>query len=186
MRWTKQLGTALIAVFAYGASSAGGAAASPLLLKVEGEVESQGTPTYGFVSLATHGLTCEQVVAGTLLINAKPKDRAAFNSVAKDSCGIGASLSGMIDVVELTSTGRFILKASPSLAMAVPGPCVYEGSKLRGTFAIPGSSISYNLSGTFKLNSKLSAGSCAKTAKIEGSTGSIYEIETFEYFVTER
>jgi hypothetical protein len=166
-------------------SASGASAASPLFLKSKGGVVAPpGTPTKGVLYAQIGGYYCYQYVNGALASNATPKDKAKFSAIEAAGCAEG-SPAGLMKEVELTSKGQFTMKFGPKLAITVPGPCVYEASKLKGTFTIPGITYTNTFSGVGKLNKKLSLGTCAKTALIEGNEASIYDSEAFEYYTAE-
>jgi hypothetical protein len=162
---TKAVGVGLAASLALSLCLASGASAAlPLFLKHEGKILVAGATVDAGVIVTIGGNGCFEFFGGKLSTNGKPKDKAGFTEVFPQECTSGYSLTGLAKTVEVTSKGQYVIKASPKLALTTPGPCVYEASKLQGTFPVPGPVVTASLSGTAKLNKKLSNGTCAKAA----------------------
>ncbi len=154
-----------------GAVTAGAASAHSLVLKAEGTIAPVGTVSFVEMTINVEGnpSNCDfGEYNGRLVTNSQPTDTVTNAiPVELNHCSAGTSIAGTITEAAITSKGRLTLKASPKLALTVPGGCTYEMSKLTASFPVPGFAYSSAESAKAKL-SKTSSRSCAKSAHIEG------------------
>jgi hypothetical protein len=120
---------------------------------------------------------CFIVLSGTLTTNSRAKDRLALGTSEEGTCEAGSSASGTAQHVELTSNGKVTFKFAPKLTLTEPGPCVYEATKLTGTFLSRETLEDIALTGE-KLNKRASGRFCSSrlpglSVDVFGELGSI-------------
>lgn len=145
----------------------------------EGGPLEPGAPT-SFELRFSAGLGCKEIVEGALATNQRPSDAVTLKALNAGSCG---NAGGTPTKAKLTSGGRLTISAKPKFAFQVHQvselcepkgcklqeyPCVYEGSKITGTFVVPGE-ITPTLAGTLKRNSRLSDPRCESALSYSGS-----------------
>jgi hypothetical protein len=129
------------------------------------------------------GSHCERIEQGTLTSNDKPSDKLAFGTVTGETCSSEAVMSGVTKEVKLSTNGTYLVKAAGKLVYRVPGPCVYDLSKMSGTFT-PGDALEQSITGTGKLYEKSSSPSCPPAEKFEGESALI-GFQSEEFLVAE-
>jgi hypothetical protein len=102
---------------------------------------------------------CERFEQGTDTTNGKGTDKFAFGTVTQQACSTESSLGGVTKEVKVSAKGTITLKSTTKLIFRIPGPCVYDLSKLTGTFT-PGGRAHADMAGVGKLNKKASSIHC--------------------------
>ncbi len=181
MRHVKVLGISIIALLAIGATAAGGASASVLVLKSGGVEAKKGTPA--IEAHLTFVGECVEEAEGKVTVNAKATDTLAFKPAVEAFCEeTGFAVTGGVKTVTLNNKGKAIFKASPKVAVSEPGPCVYEYAKFEGLFGIPGDTFVAG-EAIGKVNRKVSNPLCSGLqatefeAEVVNFEGSLFETE---------
>ena len=126
-----------------GGVGAGGVSAHGLVLSERGSPLLPGAAVAN-VDFTVDGMCVQYAENGTLLANGKTTDRLMLPPPSWFECDdgapepMGSTVSGGVSEVLLSVTGVAILKMSPKLAITTTGPCVYEYTRLKGTFSVPG------------------------------------------------
>jgi hypothetical protein len=160
-------------------------AGQKLLLEHEnGQPVLAGEATGLLLSLiaVNQGAPCERLESGTLLGNDKSTDKLAFGTVTRETCTSEAALGGVTKEAKLTAKGAYSLKFASKLVYRLPGPCVYDLSKMGGTFRT-GGFLEQGVAGTGKLYKKGSSPSCPREEAFEGT--SVFLGEGDEYLIAE-
>ena len=105
------------------------------------------------------GAECERFEQGTDTTNGRGTDKFAFGTVTEQTCTTESSLGGVTKEVKVSAKGTISLKSTTKLIFHIPGPCVYDLSKLTGTFT-PGGRADAEMTGVGKLNKKASSIHC--------------------------
>jgi len=115
---------------------------------------------YVLALTAVHaGAECERFEQGTDTTNGKATDKFAFGTVTSQTCTTESSLGGVTKEVKVSAKGAISLKSTTKLIFLIPGPCVYDLSKMTGTFT-PGGRAHADMTGMGKLNKKASSIHC--------------------------
>lgn len=136
--------------------------ATPLAAGTELDVLGEVSLLENGVQVYPH-LLCELRLAGTLISNQAAKDEATLGS-GQLECAPALTLSGFPWTMTMTRKLVGELKGNKKLGIALPGPCVYEGSKILGTFRLPFYQV--GAGGVLRRNAHLSLGSCAKSLEV--------------------
>ena len=115
----------------------------------------------------TTGPECMEEEHGSVATNGKPTDKLSFEAPFVHICEQAGEppLAGTVTQATYNTAGTLKLKASPKLAVTMPGPCVYGFSKL--VFQVPvGQELAPQGTQTGKLNKGSSQPGCAKTSTI--------------------
>lgn len=115
------------------------------------------------------GGNCERLEDGSLVSNDKATDKLSFGTVTSETCSSEAALSGVTKEVKLSAKGTYSIKFASKLVFRLPGPCVYDLSKMGGTFST-GRSLEQGVSGTGKLFKKGSSPACPAAETFEGTS----------------
>lgn len=166
MRVTKLAGWGLAGTLAMMLAvlpTSGALAGKALVLKSEGTPVANGSPSH--IGVLIH--ECVTSSDGKVVANNVSKDILSASTSSEEECPAGVSISGHISEVELKSSGKAALKGT--LTISEPGPCIFNFTKFKPTFAVPGfATFEGRTKG--KLNKELSnktKGACAKTAEEE-------------------
>jgi hypothetical protein len=160
MKGTRLVGAGLLALalLLVALPASGASAAKLLVLSSEGTPVANGSPGVTGVSIGECGL----VSNGKVVENGVSKVKLVETSASEEECPVGESISGKINETELSGAGK--VKLTGTLEIAKPGPCVYDFTKFKSTFPVPGFTfIKGSTSG--KLNKALSnptKGACEK------------------------
>jgi hypothetical protein len=159
MRRVNLFGAGMLAALALAGLTAGAAAAAPkgLNLEVGKAPVANGSPAFAGFLVGE----CIEFSEGTVTVNGKSKDKAAFTKVSSNEC-VGESLSGMITSAQVTTAGVASFKAT--LVLTKPGPCLYAIKKFTVSFPVPGEAL-----GSGEAEAKAGKGSsksCTKSVKL--------------------
>jgi hypothetical protein len=152
---------AVLALWVFSASGALGA--ESLFLKSKGSIVNKGTATGIFFEIGQPGDFCAAQQAGTLKTNGKPKDKSLFEpAVTPGFCEV-ATISGALKQIELTSTGKVIVK--DKVTVALTPECSYSAKKFEKTITLPTPEITFETTAMGK-RAKGSSKSCPAEATI--------------------
>lgn len=135
MKGTRLVGVALVALaMMLVVIPASGASASKLLvLSHEGIPIANGSAGDEGLQLGECGLFS----IGTIVENGASKVKFAETSTEAAECPEGESISGKFDEAELKASGKSALKGTITITKEA-GPCVYNFTKFKSTFEVPG------------------------------------------------
>ena len=171
MRRTRMLVSTIVASTLALTLTASASAAKHLDLSTPelGTLEN-GTETIGVGSFITGESNCDTQEGGALLNNIAAKDNVLFSEPEQAECvgPSGRSISNAAWAISMATSGKAILTASPAMTIDEPGPCVYDFSKLKGTFPTSGP-VTIQGQATGKLDKTMSVISCVKKSTREFS-----------------
>jgi hypothetical protein len=179
MRGFKPLSACLIAVLVFVVLPATEASAGKvLILTNEAKEVPNGTPADSGLFLGG----CIVFSEGVLTVNHTSKDKQTATKNGLVECSEpGESVSGVITEAQLGTSGKFALIGKISIAK--PGPCIYEFSKFKSKFTVPGTVIVEG-STSGKLNKAGSSKTCEKKLT-ESYEADVTNAETLEPFNAE-
>ncbi len=103
---------------------------------------------------------CVDFSEGTVAVNHAAKDKVTATKNGSVECSeAGESESGLITEVVMGTTGKISMVGKISITK--PGPCIYEFSKFKGKFEVPGL-VLYEGSTLGKLSKTGSLKTCEK------------------------
>jgi hypothetical protein len=167
-----------------GATNALATTTSPLILKADGAVAPAGTPATGVLQFGPCGTLRS---SGTLVTNERRTDKAALPNVEEEGgggCGEGGpNVTGQIDRIKVASAGRLTVVGEVSYATILPEECVYRLTKLKGHFAIPGSTQALVSGVGFRAAG--SSEGCAEKLRVRDAEAALYDSFSGEAFEAE-
>jgi hypothetical protein len=160
MRGLKLFGVGLVAACALAVTALPVSAASAAKLL---QLTEAGTPVPNG-STADVGVIIGECITfsqGKVTVNGAAKDKVNPTTSAFAECSeAGETVSGSITEAQLGSTGKATMKGTITISKV--GPCVYNFTKFKGTFEVPGEAA-LEAPTTGKLSKAVSSKSCAKT-----------------------
>jgi hypothetical protein len=179
MRGFKPLGACLVAVLVFVVlPTAEASAGKVLILTNEGKEVPNGTSADAGLFMGG----CVVFSEGILAVNHAAKDKLTATKNGLVECSeAGESESGTITETQLASSGKIALIGK--IAITKPGPCIYEFSKFKSKFPVPGT-VLVEGSTIGKLNKTGSAPTCAKKLT-ESYEADVTNSETLEPFMAE-
>ncbi len=176
MRRIKILSASFLTLLAFTAISAG-AQASKLVLMSGGSAVAPGTGTFGTLRFGPCGSFKS---TGALTDNEKMADKAVFTTFENSpgGCGEGGpAATGQLEQVAVTSNGMITLRGEITYTTELPKKCEYSLTKLRGSFAVPGTT-SAQVSGTAKRLMSGSEHGCKGAIHLTGEEATLGDLES--------
>ncbi len=183
MRGIKILSASCLTLLAFTAIAVG-AQASQLVLRSGGNVVTTGTGTFGTLRFGPCGSFKS---TGTLAQNGRMADKAVFTTFENSpgGCGEGGpAATGQLEGVAVTSKGMMTLTGKIIYTTEIPQKCEYSLTKLRGTFAVPGTT-SAQVSGTAKRLMSGSEHGCKGAIHLTGEEATLDDLESGTPFEAE-
>lgn len=176
MRGIKVLSASALTLLALTAVAAS-AQASKLVLKSGGNVVAPGSGAFGTLRFGPCGSFKS---TGTLSNNEKMSDKAVFTTFENSpgGCGEGGpAATGQLEQVAVTSNGMITLTGKITYTTELPKKCAYSLTKLKGRFAVPGTT-SAQVSGTAKRVMSGSEHGCKGAIHLTGEEATLDDLES--------